>query len=226
MPGTVYLGMAVSSHSTEQAAQAQFIDFGEVTGGSIGQPELTGEPLGPSSRRTGLVISEIMYHPPSRMDGRQLEFVELYNSQPFFEEIGGWRLSGALDFTFPPGTVLPAGGFILVARVPADVQAVYGIPNVLGGYTNVLQNSTGTIRLRNHAGAVLLEARYNEQSTLAGRGRWRRAFARAGASLLRRGQPPGVGRQRPQRRFAWHRGCRPPESVPPCRNQRIPRAHG
>src|SRR5262249_46334269 len=41
------------------------------------------EPLGPSSRRTGLVISEIMYHPTNRADGKILEFVELYNSQVF-----------------------------------------------------------------------------------------------------------------------------------------------
>src|SRR4051812_41291999 len=39
--------------------------------------QLAYEPPGPSSRRTGLAISEIMYHPKDRDDGRNLEFVEL-----------------------------------------------------------------------------------------------------------------------------------------------------
>ena len=45
--------------------------------------ELTYEPLGPASRRTGICISEILYHPAQRIDGRELEFIELYNSQPW-----------------------------------------------------------------------------------------------------------------------------------------------
>jgi len=177
-PATVFVGMAVSSHSAEQTTRAQFMDFGEVLGGTIGPAEPGGEPLGPSSRRTGLVISEIMYHPAARADGRQLEFVELFNTQPFFEDISGWRLTGALDFTFAAGTVLPAGGFLVVARVPDDVRAVYGIDNVVGGYTNVLQNNAGTIRLRNQAGAVLLEAAYADAPP------WPAAAAGAGHSLV------------------------------------------
>jgi hypothetical protein len=39
------------------------------------------EPPGPSSRRTGLAITEIMYHPADRTDGRNLEFIELFNSE-------------------------------------------------------------------------------------------------------------------------------------------------
>jgi hypothetical protein len=41
----------------------------------------TAEPPGPSSRRTGLAITEIMYHPADRVDGRNLEFIELFNSE-------------------------------------------------------------------------------------------------------------------------------------------------
>jgi hypothetical protein len=62
---------------------------------------LAKEPLGASSRRHGVVISEVMYHPAARADGRNVEFIELYNSQPWFEEIGGWRISGAIDYVFP-----------------------------------------------------------------------------------------------------------------------------
>ena len=46
------------------------------------------ETPGPCSRRTGLTISEIMYHPADRADKRNLEFIEIYNSDPVDLEIG------------------------------------------------------------------------------------------------------------------------------------------
>ena len=47
-----------------------------------------------------------MFHPTNRADAKNLEFLEVYNSQPWFEELGGWRISGAIDYTFPSNTVL------------------------------------------------------------------------------------------------------------------------
>src|SRR6266478_2463345 len=88
------------------------------------------ETLGPSSRKTGLVISEIMYLPAPRVDGRNLEYVEIYNSNPFFEDISGYRISGDIDYRFPANTVLQGGAFLVVAAVPADMAAVYGITNL------------------------------------------------------------------------------------------------
>src|SRR5262249_2970838 len=79
------------------------------------------EPLGPSTRRTGLGITEIMYKPAARADGRTVDFIEIYNSNPYGEDISGYRLSGEVDFTFPPGTVLSGEGFLVVAKVPADI---------------------------------------------------------------------------------------------------------
>src|SRR6185369_936702 len=76
------------------------------------------EPLGPSSRRSPLVVSEIMCAPEARADLRNLEFIEIYNSQLWPEDIGGYRLSGEVDYTFPAGTVISAEGFLVVAKVP------------------------------------------------------------------------------------------------------------
>ena len=121
------------------------------------------EPLGPSSRRHGVVISEVMYHPTNRVDGKNLEFIEIYNSQPWFEEIGGWRISGAIDYTFPSNAVLQARGFLIVAANPADFRAVYSFTNVFGPFANSngLQNSSGTLRLRNNRDAVLFEMNFS-----------------------------------------------------------------
>jgi len=121
------------------------------------------EPIGPSSRRSGLVISEIMYNPTNRADLRELEFIEIYNSNPWSENIGGYRLSGEIDYTFPAGTTIGALGYLVVAPVPADVQTVYGITGVLGGFTNRLSNGGGTVRLRDRADSVLVEAIYSDE---------------------------------------------------------------
>ncbi len=120
------------------------------------------EPIGPSTRRQGVVISEVMYHPTNRVDARNLEFIEIYNSQPWFEEIGGWRVSGAVDFTFPSNTVLPGSSYLVVAANPTDFRAVYNFTNVFGPFasSNGLQNSSGTLRLRNSRDAVLFEMSY------------------------------------------------------------------
>ncbi len=140
--------------------------------------QLSYEPLGPSSRRTGLTFSEIMYHPRDRADLRHVEFVEIYNSNPFQEDISGYRLTGELDYTFPNGTIIPGLGFLVVAPSPADVQVVYGISGVLGGSTDQLNNNGGTIRLQKKSGGVILETTYSDQPP------WPIAADSAGHSLV------------------------------------------
>src|SRR5256885_1753441 len=107
--------------------------------------------------RTELVISEIMYHPRYTNSG---EFVELFNAQAFFENIGGYRLSGDIEYTFPPNTIIPSGGFIVVAKDPAYMQTTCGLANALGPFSGSLPNDHGTVRLRNRQGAVMLEVIY------------------------------------------------------------------
>src|ERR1043165_1177064 len=134
--------------------------FLEITFSLRADPGLPYETLGPSSRKTGLVISEIMYKPASRSDLRNLEFVEIYNANPFIEDISGYRISGDVEYTFAPGTVMSGGGFLVIAAVPADIRAVYGIANVVGPYTNSL-NKSGLVQVFNNVGAVYLEVPYS-----------------------------------------------------------------
>jgi hypothetical protein len=63
------------------------------------------------------VISEIMYDPKG---SNGLEFVEISNAGLIEENIGGYRISGDVDYTFPANTVLPVGGYLVVARNPPD----------------------------------------------------------------------------------------------------------
>ncbi len=138
------------------------------------------EPLGPATRRGPFVISEIHYHPVDRADARKVEFVEIHNTQPWAEDVTGLRLAGEYDFVFPPGTTIPAGGFVVVAPEPADVAAVYSLAagSVLGGFTNRLNNAGGTLRLRDAAGALIFEVTYNSAPP------WPAAADGAGQSLV------------------------------------------
>src|SRR5262245_27737723 len=99
MSNIVYVGTAVASGTGSQATTARFREWITASGAIAGGVVASSEPLGPSSRKTGLVISEIMYKPAPRPDGRNLEFVEVFNSNPFYEEIGDYRIAGDIDFT-------------------------------------------------------------------------------------------------------------------------------
>ncbi len=192
LPSTIYFGMALTSESASGQAWAQFRDLGVPAGTGTASYTPTREPLGPSSRTTGMILSEIMYHPPARADGRNLEFVELYNARAIFEDLSGWRLAGDLDFTFPAGFQLQAGDFVVVAASPEDLKAVYGITNVMGPYTGALSNGGGTLKLMNNEGAERLSVTYGTE------GSWPVAADGAGHSLVL--ARPSYGEDQPQ---AW-----------------------
>ncbi len=159
LPNSIYLGLALSSHDNGTAVTAQFRDVGAVVSPSVGTMTTDTEPLGPSSRRTPIAISEIMYKPASRDDGRNTEFLELFNSNPWAQDVSGYKLDGEVQFTFPPHTSIPGGGFLVLAAAPADLQAVTGISGVLGPYDGSLKTS-GELVLYDEAGALLLDVNY------------------------------------------------------------------
>src|SRR3954471_20423132 len=116
------------------------------------QIALDREPPGPSSRKTGLVITEIMYNPrpvPGQATNITSEFIELFNSNPWSEDISGYSLTGAVSYVFAPGTVLSAGTYLAICRVPDLIRTNYAITNVAGPWdgasTNRLPVDGGTI---------------------------------------------------------------------------------
>src|SRR5689334_14823242 len=119
----------------------------------------TVEPLGPSTRRTPLIISEIMYHPAVRSDGLNLEYIELYNNDLIPFTLGGFRITGDISYTFPSNSVLTNGAFLVLAANSNAVKSTYKIP-VAGAYTNLLSRNGGTLQVRNPQGAVVLEVSF------------------------------------------------------------------
>lgn len=164
LPAQLYFGIILSSHSSSQSAAVQVRDLVNVINPLTSVSVNPHEPLGPSSRKTPIVFSEIMYKPAPRLDGNDVEFLELYNSNPWFQDISGYQvLCDNLNYTVPPGTVLPGGSFLVLAASPSSITAVYGITNILGPYNGSLKKS-GTLQLLDETGAVLLTVPYANTS--------------------------------------------------------------
>ena len=126
-----------------------------------------------------LVINEIMYNPAVPDAG----FVELHNtSTACAYDLSGWRLGGA-DFTFPPGTVLAPGGFLVVANDRTAFATAYGGSAVVAGeFGGRLRNGGETLRLI-QPGVTPAEDRVIDQVTYDSTAPWPTAANDSGASL-------------------------------------------
>ena len=176
---TVLVGLAVASESSTVASQVEFRDFGPTLHDSTVSNLPDHEMLGPSSRRTGLVFSEIMYHPrPVPGAIANLEFIEIYNAGAIFEELKGYEITGGVHYSFPDDRQIQAGQFLVVAADPAAVEAAYGITGVLGPWTGSLKNKGDTIQLKDGRGALKLEVTYSADPP------WPVAADGAGPSLV------------------------------------------
>ena len=81
-----------------------------------------------------MVINELQYHPASNDDNE--EFVEIYNRGTNAIPLDKWHLSGGVSYTFPVGTSLPAGGYLVVAKDVATLLSAHpnlSAASVLGG---------------------------------------------------------------------------------------------
>ncbi len=64
-----------------------------------------------------------MYHPIS--EDSDDEFIELHNRSTTPVDLSGWSISDGIDFRFPQGATLAAGGYAVGARDPARMLTNY-----------------------------------------------------------------------------------------------------
>jgi len=104
--------------------------------------------LYPPQDFTKLLVTEIMYHPPTigATDGDEYEFLELKNTGTNALGLEGLTFSG-LTFTFPAGTTLGPGQFYLLARNLVAFNSKYPGVTVNETYTGRLANDGEKITL-------------------------------------------------------------------------------
>ncbi|MFN5960083.1 MAG: lamin tail domain-containing protein [Verrucomicrobiota bacterium] len=135
------------------------------------------------------VFNEIQYHPAG--DGEP-EWIELRNRLSIAVDLGGWQLSGGVDYRFPVGTTIAPGGYVVISGNPAALQTASGLSGVLGPWSGNLSNAGEELRLRDLSGRLMDEMAYND------RGGWPAGADGSGCTLSRRdGHEPG------ERAAAW-----------------------
>lgn len=102
-----------------------------------------------------VVFNEIQYHPALPAEP---EWIELHNQMSYDVDLSKWKLRGGVDFDFPAGTVISAGGYLLVSGDPANL----GITGALGPWSGSLSNGGERLRLRNNSGRLMNEIEFSD----------------------------------------------------------------
>ncbi len=127
-----------------------------------------------------VTFNELNYNPPVSQDE---EWIELHNQMSVNIDMSGWKLADGISFTFPMGTIIPAGGHIVIAKNPTT-SALAGVAEVLGPWSGSLSNSGETIDLLSRSGRVMDRLTYSDS------GKWPLAADGVGATLAKR--EPGL----------------------------------
>ena len=121
---------------------------------SLPQELIVGPPANEADLLNFLRITEFMFNPPPG----GYEYVELYNSSSTVAlDLAGVKFTQGIDYTFPAGSTLPPGGYLVLAGT-ADItafRAYYGLDGsvaVVGAFAGSLNNAGEQLVLRTSAG--------------------------------------------------------------------------
>lgn len=113
--------------------------------------------------RAEIVINEIYYDAEPNVSAS--EFVEIHNSGTTAVDLSGWFFTDGIAFTFPAGTSLAAGAYLVVAEQPAGYATRFpSAPAPIGSYTGGLSNSGELLDLVDAAGLRVDRVEYGVES--------------------------------------------------------------
>ena len=109
-----------------------------------------------------VTLNEIFYHPPDPVPPAAVaapEWIELHNQMSIRVDLGGWSLRGGIDFTFPEGTIMEPGAYLVVSAVPNSPVGA------LGPLVGKLDNSGEEIRLHERWGRMMDRVHYGDSGS-------------------------------------------------------------
>jgi hypothetical protein len=112
---------------------------------------------------TDLLLTEIMYHPPgegTNFTSDDFEFIELKSVASTNLELSGLYFTNGITYTFPVGTFLAPGHFIVLASNPAAFTNRYPAIRVDGVFSGKLSNSGETLKLVHASGSTIFSVNY------------------------------------------------------------------
>ena len=127
-----------------------------------------------------VVFNEISYHPaPGDAAG---EWIELHNQMTIDMDLSAWHIEDGINFTFAEGTIIPGGGYLVIAANPAALQGATGLTNVRGPFTGSLNNAGERLELRDRNDRLM------DKMVFGDGGKWPLAPDGSGATLAKRDQ--------------------------------------
>ena len=106
-----------------------------------------------------VTINEIHYHPPDPLPPAGTaapEWIELHNQMSIQVNLGGWSLRGGISYSFPEGTVMEPGAYLLVSAMAGSP------PGALGPMIGKLDNGGEEIRLHERWGRMMDRLSYSD----------------------------------------------------------------
>jgi hypothetical protein len=177
--------------------QENGVAFGRSPDGSGDLRRLSARTPGAANaswRVEDVIINEIMFNPVTQDNAD--EFVELHNRSGQAVDLAGWRLESAVDYTFPTGASIPAGGFVVVGADRSRLLANYTnltAANTFGNWSGSLRNrgeylalsKPDDVQSTNELGQVVTEIIHIVVSEVAygESGRWGKWADGGGSSL-------------------------------------------
>ena len=129
-------------------------------------------PAAPTAGQLQLRITKLMYAPsgPTRgeltalpaVEAEDFAYLEVRNIGPTALNLGGYRFTDGINFTFPPNTQLAAGARLVLTANPTAFDLRYGSGlNRIGPYAGALDNSGERVRLVDAVGEEILDFSYS-----------------------------------------------------------------
>lgn len=141
--------LEVSDSSAEHAAKfaklavAYVVEMAKVDGDDMPEPD-------PGAA----LLAQVGYDVPG-LDHRG-EFVDVHNNGDEPLDLTGWTLGDRESlWTFPAGTILPAHGFLSLARDAAGFESLYRMTADVSGLSLALSNSGDELFLRDASGMLM-----------------------------------------------------------------------